>query len=155
MDDNKTVNQDTNGSDANTQTPASDNSGYTERERQSYERMKKERERADALERELNALKTSSNPSDNEWKERMEIKLEHGIKDDETLNFVMKNGGVKALDNPLVKAAIQRKKEDNEAQEAVAFNTSPKSPIERRFSQEEIQSMSVADMEAALRGKKI
>lgn len=155
MEENNTDNQVINGSEADTQTPASSNSGYSERERQSYERMKKERERADALERELTSLKGQPSLSDNEWKERMEIKVSHGIKDDKTLDFIMKNGGLKALDDDLVKAAIQRRKEDNEAQEAVAFNTSPKSPIERRFSQDEIHSMSVADMESALRNKKI
>lgn len=155
MDENQTVIQDTNGSEADTQTQASGNTGYSERERQSYERMKKERERADALERELNTLKSQTPLSDMEWKERMEIKVSHGIKDDKTLDFVMKNGGLKALEDDLVKAAIQRRQEDNEAQAAVAFNTSAKSPIEKRYSQEEIQSMSADDLAAAIRGKKI
>jgi len=157
MDDTTTGNQAINGTEADSSNNASvETTGYTDREKQYYARMKKEEQENVTLKQKLAQYEnTPSGQLDKEWKERMEIKLDHGIKDEETLNFVMKNGGVKGLEDPLVKAAIQRRREDAEAQESVAFNTSPKSPIEKRFSQDEIQSMSVEELEAAIRGNKV
>jgi hypothetical protein len=155
MDDTQTVNQDTNGSDANTQTPASDTQGYSEREKQYYARMKKEEQKAAALEQELAKYKAQPVLSDIEWKERVELASIHGIKDEEELSFVMQNGGKKALDNPMVKAALDKRREQAEAESKVAFSNSAKSSVEKRYSPHEVQTMTADQYEAALAGRKI
>lgn len=129
---------------------------YSDTEKQLYARLKKE----EALRKELEAKigKDNSgkqiNSSDIEWRERMEIKLEHGIKDDTELDFIMKNGGKEAFNNPLVKIAIDRKREESVAEEKVAMNVSSKSAIERKYSPQELQAMSADEMEAVLTGRK-
>lgn len=151
-----TVNQDTNGNDDNSSGEGQHQ--YSDTEKQLYARLKKE----EALRKDLEAKIATkdgdngqrTNISDNEWRERMEIRLEYGIKDDTELDFIMKNGGKEAFNNELVKIAIDKRKEDAVANEKVAMNVSSKSAIERKYSPQEFQAMSADEMEAVLTGRK-
>ena len=158
-------NQVLNGTDENSSnTGDSQNKAgeYTDRERQLFARMKKEQAEKDALAAELAKYKSApqaqdrpDNVPDIEWRERMELISIHGIKDEETLNFIMKNGGKKALNDDFVKMAIEKRREEAEAKEKVAFNTSPKSSIEKRYTADQLKSMTADEMEAVLNGRKI
>lgn len=158
MDDTKTDNQVINGNDADAS--GATQPQYTETERQLYTRLKKEEATVKELKARLGEKASQdSQPtsvSDSDWRERMEIRLTHGINEESELDFIMRNGGRKAIENdPYVKGAIQKRKEEADAADKVAFNTSPKSPVEKRYSQTEIQSMSVTELEAAINGGKV
>lgn len=155
MDETNTGNQAINGNDANAS--GATQPQYTDTEKQLYTRLKKEETLRKELEAKLNTQNGQSsqqtNVSDMEWRERMEIKLTHGIKDDSQLDFIMKNGGKTAIEtDPYVRGALQKAREDAEIAEKVSFNTSPKASIEQRFTSSQIASMSVEEMEKALNG---
>lgn len=156
MTDTTKVNQDTNGNGG--EPLENGQSQYTETEKQLYARLKKEEAKVKDLEAKIGTKEPGTGQqaqsSDNEWRERMEIRLEHGIKDETELDFIMKNGGKSAFDNELVKSAIAKRREDAEAQEKVVVGTSAKSAIERNYSPEQLQAMSADEMEAILTGRK-
>lgn len=126
---------------------------YSETEKATYARFKKEEAKSKALEAELAKAKGQQNIPDNEWRERMEL-IARGYKDDSELDFIMKNGGKSALNDEFVKMAIDKRREENSAKEKVAMNVSSKSSIERKYSNDELRSMSASDMEAILEGRK-
>lgn len=156
MQEDTTVNQDTNGNNGN---PSGEGRPqYTETETQLYNRLKKEEEKVRSLEAKLGEkAPTQSQPTntpDSEWRERMEL-IARGYKEESDLDFIMKMGGKKALEDEYVKMALDRKQEDKRATDTVAMNVSSKSAIERKYSTDEIRSMSASDMEKVLSGQKI
>lgn len=156
MENETTVNQDTNGNDANAFGESKPQ--YSETETQLYNRLKKEEEKVKSLEAKLGEkAPTQGQPTnipDNEWRERMEL-IARGYNDESDLDFIMKMGGKKALADQYVKMALDKKQEEKKATESVSMNVSSKSAIERKYSPQEIQSMSASDMEKVLSGQKI
>lgn len=157
MENETTVNQDINGNDANAFGEGKPQ--YSETETQLYARLKKEEAEKKSLKAELDALKGNkesqlTNMPDNEWRERMEL-IARGFNDDADLDFIMKMGGKKALEDSYVKMALDKKQEEKKATESVSMNVSSKSAIERKYSPQEIQAMSASDMEKVLSGQKI
>lgn len=79
---------------------------------------------------------------------RLELKID-GYSDD-AIDFLMKNGGKQGLSNEYVKTAVESIQEQNRAEKALTSNETTKSDIERKFSPEEINAMSVEELEKAL-----
>lgn len=131
---------------------------YSDTEKQLYARLKKEEALRKELEAKVNGDKAPTNgqqttvKNDDERFERLELKTE-GYTSDE-INFILKNGGRQALEDPYVKMAIDTAREERKTAESIAMNVSSKSAIERKYSQAELASMSADDMEAVLTGRK-
>jgi len=149
-------NQVLNGNDVDTSVDSQPQ--YSETEKQLYARLKKEEAEKKALKAEVDALKgvergqpTKVNTDDERF-ERLELKTE-GYTNDE-INFIQKNGGRQALEDPYVKMAIDKAREDRRNSEAIATNVSSKSAIERKYSQNDLAAMSADEMEAVLTGRK-
>jgi len=154
MQDDTTVIQDTNGNDGN---PSGDGQPqYSETEKQLYARLKKEEARVKELEGKLGdkapTIAQPTNTNDIAWRESIELKTD-GYSSEE-ISFIQKNGGKEALNDPFVKSAIERSREDRKVTESVAMNVSSKSAIERKYSPADLQAMSADDMEAVLSGRK-
>lgn len=83
-----------------------------------------------------------NNRSDDSWKARMELKVE-GYSEEET-DFIIKNGGKKALDNQYITSAIETMRERKKA-EAAMVDVSSKSESEKRYSPEEFSKLSTEE----------
>ena len=147
-------NQVLNGDDVNTSGDSKPQ--YSETEKQLYTRLKKEEARVKELEAKLGdkapTFGQPTNTTDDERFERLELKTE-GYTSDE-INFILKNGGRTSLEDPYVKMAIDKAREDRKVTESVAMNVSSKSAIERKYSQADLANMSADEMEAVLTGRK-
>lgn len=154
MENENEVNQDINGDDVSTSGDSKPQ--YSETEKQLYTRLKKEEARVKELEAKLGdkapTFSQQTNTNDDERFERLELKTE-GYTSDE-ISFIQKNGGRTALEDPYVKMAIDKSREDRRTTESVAMNVSSKSAIERKYSSAEMQSWSSDEMEAVLSGRK-
>lgn len=65
----------------------------------------------------------------------------------EEAQFIMKNGGRKALEeNAFVKVAIEKIREQKKAEQAIPDDTSEKSDIERKYTPEQLRNMSAAEL---------
>ena len=154
MQDDTKVNQDLNGNDGN---PSGDSQPqYSETEKQLYARLKKEEARVKELEGKLGekapTFTQPTNTNDTAWRESIELKTD-GYSSEE-ISFILKNGGREALNDPFVKSAIERSREERKVTDSVAMNVSSKSAIERKYSPADLQAMSADDMEAVLSGRK-
>lgn len=76
------------------------------------------------------AEKPIINRSDEKWKERLELKVEGH--DEQAIDFIQKNGGKKALENPYIVKALEAMKEQKIADKATVEEGS-KSQTEKRF----------------------
>lgn len=86
---------------------------------------------------------------DSYWKETMELRLS-GYTEKEA-EYLMKNGGKKALEDEYVLAAINVKREQTKAEAAsVDTASSNKSDIERKYTPEQLSAMSVEELEKIL-----
>lgn len=154
MENENEVNQDINGDDVNTSGDSKPQ--YSETEKQLYTRLKKEEARVKELEAKLGdkapTFSQQTNTTDDERFERLELRQEGYT--NEQISFILKNGGRQALEDPYVKMAIERDREEKRATESVAMNVSSKSAIERKYSQAELANMSSDEMEAVLTGRK-
>ncbi len=113
------------------------------------------KEKADKLEetnKKLYArLKNSSQSNkteplkDDSWKERIELKVE-GYSDAE-VDFILRNGGKKGLENDFVKKAIEVKREQLRAEQALVSEDTSKSDIEKKYTQDQLKNMSTEDLE--------
>jgi len=81
---------------------------------------------------------------------RLKLQVEHGIKDPEAIDFIMKNGGEKALDNQYIKKTIETMQEQKRAEEAVVSEDSSKSEFEKKYTPDELRNMSAEDLEKIL-----
>jgi len=92
-------------------------------------------------------LQTTAN-ADTAWRERLELKVE-GYKDDE-IDFIQKNGGRKALENPIVKTAIDSIRTQRTAENAVVDTDTTKSDVERKYTPDQLRDMPVSELEKLL-----
>jgi len=91
---------------------------------------------------------TKTRSTDDSWKARMELKVE-GY-DDEAIDFILKNGGKKALENQYVVQAVEAIKTKKIAEAATLGEQGQKSGIEKRFSQQEFAKLSSEEQLKAL-----
>jgi hypothetical protein len=80
--------------------------------------------------------------------EKLELKID-GYSDDE-VSFIQQNGGKKALDNVLVKQAIETIREKRKAEEAMITDSGAKSDIEKKYSDNELKNMPLEELEKIL-----
>lgn len=92
----------------------------------------------------------TNNPTDDNWKQRMELKVD-GY-DDDAINFILKNGGKKALENPYVVSAIDSIKTKKAAEAATLGEQGQKSGIEKRFTPQEFAKLSSDEQLKVLSG---
>lgn len=108
--------------------------------------------RAHAAESRLKAAKPAAAPHTGADDEYTELRLDGYSKED--AKFIVSNGGRKSLEdaNSLVAIAIRAKREqaNAEAQAAKVGGSAPTSEVERRFSQAELNAMSVAELQKIL-----
>lgn len=83
--------------------------------------------------------KITNSSADTKWRERMELKVE-GY-DDASVDFILKNGGRKALENPFVVKAIEGMKEQRLAEQAT-IDSGAKSETEKRFNPKDFAKLS-------------
>lgn len=82
------------------------------------------------------------------FEEALELRFQGYSK--EAVDFILKNGGLKSLDNPYVKAAVQSIKEQEKAEKSIPTNDSGKSDIEKKYTHEQLMNMSAAELEKIL-----
>lgn len=100
--------------------------------------------------------KTAETPSNREEKQQglseevIELRLDGYSKDE--VEFIMRNGGRKALDDDMVKAALQVKREQRKAEEEASKipDTSGMTDVERKYTPEQLENMSVEELEKIL-----
>lgn len=86
--------------------------------------------------------------SDKDWRERMELKV-MGHQDDE-IDFLMRNGGKKALDDPFVKQTISNMQTQRKAEIAAVDTDANKSDIEQKYTADQLKGMSTTELEKIL-----
>jgi hypothetical protein len=79
--------------------------------------------------------------------ERIELRQDGYSK--EEVEAIMDLGGTKALKNPLVKSAIDQMRKKAQSDDA-NVNLSSKSPVYKKFTQEDLNKMSLTDLEKIL-----
>jgi hypothetical protein len=87
--------------------------------------------------------KQSSSDSDERF-ERLELKTE-GYKSEE-VDFLMQNGGRKALENPIVMAGIEAARKKQKSLDATPSGTG-KSPVYQKFTEQDLKKMPLEDLE--------
>jgi len=122
------------------------------------EQNKKLFERAKKAEAKLKQVKPTQNITNDKPNtygiddEVLDLRLEGYSKSD--VEFIMKNGGRKSLEdkNSLVAIAINQKKEQERAERASSqtSDTSSMSEVERKYTPEQLNNMSVSDLEKIL-----
>lgn len=135
------------------ETPVVDSDELARKNKELYERAKK-------AEAELKTLKqqkpkgdeqpTNPSPASPEMTDRLEraeLRLE-GYSADE-VDEIMTLGGVKALNNELIKAGIEAKRKERKSLEATPTN-SAKSPMYKQYTEAELRKMSSEDLEKIL-----
>lgn len=130
-------------------------SGHSDEESTDYKELyETEKERVSKLKQKLylkNSLKPESiitKSTDEKWKQKMELKVE-GY-DDEAVDFLLKNGGRKALENPYIVSAIDAMKIKKANDAAMISSEGQKSSTEKRFSNAEFARLSHEDQLKAL-----
>lgn len=87
------------------------------------------------------------------WQEKIELKVE-GYNNDE-IDFIMKNGGREALKNDYVQRAIEAKREQLKAEQALVSEDTSKSDIEKKYTQDQLSKMSADDLENLIKTGKV
>jgi hypothetical protein len=97
-----------------------------------------------------NITRQSSGGQDGDKLERIELKVE-GY-DDEEIDFIMRNGGKDAVDDPYVQNAIEGIREEKEAEEAseAASDSGGGGEVVKGYTQEDLQDMSREELEEIL-----
>lgn len=78
------------------------------------------------------------------FEDALELRFQGYSKD--AVDFILKNGGLKSLDNPYVKSAVQAMKEQEKAEKSVPSDTSNKSDVEKKYTDEQLRNMSAAEL---------
>ncbi len=78
---------------------------------------------------------------------RIRLKLDHGISDPEALDFIMKNGGEKALENPYIKGTIDTMIAQKKAEAGAVSEDSGKSEVFKKHTPAELKAMSSDELE--------
>jgi len=85
----------------------------------------------------------TSNGAD--FEDALELRLQGYSK--ESVDFILRNGGVKSLEtNPYVKAAVESIREQERAEKSLPNKDSGKSDIEKKFTDEQLRNMSTAEL---------
>jgi len=110
--------------------------------------------RAKKAEAEAKALKVSAAPkehvedkpapSGDSLETRVELRLQ-GF-DKSAVEFIMNNGGLKALENPFIKKTVELMSEQSRAEKAQPDADSGKSEIEKKYTQEQLKNMSAEEL---------
>lgn len=117
--------------------------------KQLYARLKKETEAKTKEPLKPQVSEPETKHDDSYWKETMELRLS-GYTEKEA-EYLMKNGGKKALEDEYVLAAINVKREQAKAEAAsVDTASSDKSDIEKKYTPEQLSAMSVEELEKIL-----
>ena len=121
-----------------------------EKNKQLYARLKKAEEAVKAVKTEERATQAPDTQavSSNVDVERLTLKVD-GYNDDE-IGEIMKLGGLKALDNPLVKKAVQAMREEREAENAQVTSGGATSDFTRKYSPQDLRKMSAEELEKIL-----
>lgn len=116
-----------------------------EKNKQLYERAKKAEAKVKELEKKPAPLQTneSSSTSDERF-ERLELKTE-GYSGDE-VDFLMQNGGRKALDNKIAMAGIEAIRKAKKSTDATPSGTA-KSAVYQKFTEQDLRRMSAEELE--------
>lgn len=81
---------------------------------------------------------------------RLKLKVDYGITDPEALDFVLKNGGEKALENPYIKKTIDNMVEQKKAEQAVISGENGKSEFDKKYTEGQLKNMSAEELEKIL-----
>lgn len=81
---------------------------------------------------------------------RMKLKVDYDIKDNDAIDFIMKNGGEEALKNPYVKASVDAMLQQKRSEAAQIAEDSQKSDFERKVTLDQLRGMSVEELEKTL-----
>lgn len=81
---------------------------------------------------------------------RLRLKVDHGISDPDAIDFIMKNGGEKAMENPYVKGAVETIMQQKKAEQAVVAEDSDKSDIMKKHTVQELKNMPSTELEKIL-----
>ena len=113
-----------------------------EKNKQLYERAKKAEAKVKELEKK--PKETNQPINSDERFERLELKTE-GYNSDE-VDFLMQNGGRKALDNTIAMAGIEAIRKKAKSQNATPSGTN-KSPVYQKFTVQDLSKMSSEELE--------
>jgi len=110
---------------------------------------KQQQDRAVKAEKQLKAVKEkpqteNNSPISDEKYERLELQVK-GYSDDE-VESIMDLGGMKTLDNPLMKEAIALQRRKAKSESATPSGTA-KSPVYQKFSERDLKNMPLAELE--------
>lgn len=122
-----------------------------EKNKQLYARLKKAEEENKILKKETRSTQSEGvTQSDlpNETVERLTLKVD-GYNDEEVAE-IMKLGGIKALQNPIVKKAVERMREDRALESAQVTEGGQQSDITRKYSLADLRKMSAKEIEEKL-----
>lgn len=81
---------------------------------------------------------------------RLKLKVDHGISDPEAIDFIMKNGGEKALENPYIKGTIDAMIQQKKAESAVISDDSGISIADKHYTDAELKAMPAEELEKLL-----
>jgi len=123
-------------------------SDYTEQEetvtipKQKFVKMQRKAQAYDAKKDERLPKQNINNNSDAKWREKVELRVD-GY-DDQAVEFIQKNGGKKALENPYILKAIEAMKEQHMAERAT-IDEGSKSESERQFNPKDFAKLTASE----------
>lgn len=127
-----------------------DNSELERKNKELYARARKAEEELKQFKSKPPETQSTNPPSQYATKEdldRLQLSQKY---DEEVVDEIMRLGGVIALQNPLVKSGIQAMQAKKRS-EAATPETASRSPILKKFTEDELQAMPVDEMEKLLR----
>lgn len=142
--------QQSHGADANTSETLTVEA-LQEQNKQLYARMKKAEEEAKALKessRSSQAGETTQAQIPTAEVERLTLKVD-GYNDEEVTK-IMELGGLKALQNPLVKKAVDVMRQERQAESAQVDTDGAMADFSRKYSEADLRKMSASELEKIL-----
>jgi hypothetical protein len=113
-------------------------------------RAKRAEEEARAAKAELEALRSANHQVDPIKDELESLRLKVEGFSDEEVAFLKPFGGKKAMENPIVKTAIETIRSQKKAEQAIPEDDSAKSDIERKYTMEQLRQMPASELEKIL-----
>lgn len=120
-----------------------------EQNKKLYARAKKSEEKLKSIDPMESHNEETTINEDERW-QKIDLRLE-GYDPDET-DFIIRNGGKEALDNKFVQAAISQMRAQKRSKQATPSGGN-RSPIERKYSQDQLMSMPTEELEKLLRSQ--
>lgn len=93
-------------------------------------------------------IKSEANPDIEKRLEKIELTAK-GYSDEE-IKFIQSNGGKSSLENTFVKAAIEKIREQQKAEQASVETESSKSDIEKKYTTSQLKTMSAEELKKIL-----